>query len=40
MQGASLAGGKHNAAERFEAGQRYARIFAACESSVAATRPS
>ena len=27
-----LAGGKRNAAERFEAGQRYASIFAACES--------
>lgn len=28
-----LAGSKHSASERFEAGQRYARIFAACESS-------
>ena len=28
-----LAGGKHSVSERFEAGQRYARLFAACESS-------
>lgn len=28
-----LAGGKHSAAERLEAGQRYARLFAASESS-------
>lgn len=28
-----LAGGKHSAAERLEAGQRYARIFAASEST-------